>query len=246
MNDKPLVEELGDDRLSPYQRYLQMFVGHDSWLALLRYELLTMLLGPLPGALGYVLRGKCYPLLLQHLGRGTIVGRGVTLRSPGRVRIGARVLIDDYAVLDAKGGDSLIELGDQILVGRNTILSCNNARIRIGNFVSMGPFCFFASKSHIDIGSNVSIGSGTHMLAGSHVFDDPDTPVIRQARVSQGITVEDNVWIGSGTKVLDGVTIGQNSIVGAGSVVSKDVPPWTVVLGNPARVIQKRKDVLVS
>lgn len=238
---QPLIAELGDQHISAHQRYMRMYVGSDSFASFLRYELLTGLLGPMPGAAGFVLRSIAYRYLFNALGKGSVIGSHVTIRSPGRICIGQQVMIDDYAVLDAKGEASRIELGDQILLGRNTILSCNEARIRIGDFVSIGPFCFFASKSHIDIGANVSIGSGTHLMAGSHVSSDPDTAVIHQARISQGIVVEDNVWIGSGAKILDGVTIERNSIVGAGAVVSQDVPPYTTVLGNPARIVQKRK-----
>jgi len=207
----------------------------------LRYELMTGILGPMPGALGYVLRGKCYRWLLHGLGRGSVLGRGVVLRCPGQISLGVRVMIDDQVVLDAKGSASSIELGEQILVGRGSILSCNEATIRIGNFVSIGPFCFFASKSCIDIGSDVSIGSGTHLMAGGHAFDDLFTPVVKQKRLSKGIIVEDGAWIGSGTKVLDGVTIGRNSIVGAGAVVIKDVDPFSIVAGVPAKVIGGRK-----
>lgn len=238
---RPLVAELGDEQTSAYQQYLRIFVGSRSPAAFLRYEFLTGLLGSMPGAAGYFLRSRLYRYLLRRLGKGSVIGRGVTLRVPGQVTIGNRVMIDDYAVLDAKGDASTIELGDRILLGRNTILSCNQSRIRIGNFVSIGPFCFFASKSFIDVGSNVSIGSGTHLMAGTHATDDPDKAIILQARISQGITVEDDVWIGSGAKILDGVTIGHNSIVGAGAVVSQDVPSYATVLGNPARVVQKRK-----
>jgi acetyltransferase-like isoleucine patch superfamily enzyme len=220
---------------------MRLFVGRPGLGAFVRYELLTGLLGPMPGATGFFLRSKLYRSLLRHLGKGSVIGRNVTLRAPGQVAIGARVMIDDYAVLDAKGRTSSIELGNQILVGRSTILSCNESRIRIGDFVSIGPFCFFASKSHIDIGSNVSIGSGTHLMAGTHSTADPDTAIIHQERISAGITVEDNAWIGSGAKILDGVTVSRNSIVGAGAVVTQTVPPYTTVLGNPARVVQKRK-----
>jgi acetyltransferase-like isoleucine patch superfamily enzyme len=150
-------------------------------------------------------------------------------------------MIDDLVVLDAKGAASRIRLGNDILVGRNTILSCNEAVIEMGDLVSIGPLCFFASKGGIRVGSGVSIGSGTHLMAGGHVSDDPELAILKQARTAAGIVVEDNVWIGSGTKVLDGVTIGRNSIVAAGSVVSKDVPEYSIVMGNPARVIEKRK-----
>ena len=80
-------------------------------------------------------------------------------------------------------------------------------------------------------------------MAGGHVTDDPEVAVIRQPRSGKGIKIENGAWIGTGAIILDGVTVGLHSIVGAGAVVSKDVPPWTVVLGNPARVVQRRKEV---
>jgi acetyltransferase-like isoleucine patch superfamily enzyme len=218
-----------------------MFVGEKSVIALLRYEVLTCVLGPLPGALGYFLRSKCYRWILDQVGRGCLFGRGVVIRSPRQISVGEGVMIDDGVVLDAKGSTSRIILGDQILLGRQSIFSCNEAQISIGSFVSIGPFCFFACKSRIEVGSNVSIGSGAQLMAGGHVAADPDVPVIHQARIAKGITIEDGAWVGTGAIILDGVTVGRNSIVGAGAVVSKDVPPWTVVLGNPARVVQKRK-----
>jgi acetyltransferase-like isoleucine patch superfamily enzyme len=241
MNERPLVEELGDATLSPYRRYLSLFVGHESLVALAKYELYTAWLGRLPGAMGYFARGKCYPRLLGSVGRGTVFGAGGVLRCPGRIRLGRGVMIDDLVVLDAKGPSSSIVLGDQILLGRNSILSCYDSAISIGNFVSVGPFCFLVSRSHLTIGSNVAIGAGTHMLAGGHAYDDPDTPVIHQARVSKGIVVEDGVWVGIGAKILDGVTLGRNSIVGAGAVVLRSVPPDSTVVGNPGRVVAKRK-----
>ena len=61
-----------------------------------------------------------------------------------------------------------------------------------------------------------------------------------QGGVSKGITIEDAVWVGVGARILDGVTIGRNSIIGAGSVVTKDVAPFSVFLGNPGRVVQNR------
>ncbi len=241
MKERPLLDTLTNGGVSSVGRYLQIFVGNTSCWSLLKYETITSVLGPLPGALGYVLRGLSYPWLLGQSGRGTMFGRSMVLRCPGRITIGNHVLIDDHVVLDAKGDSSRIDLGDRILIGRHCILSCNEATIRIGDSASVGPFCFFAAKGDILIGANVSIGSKTQLMAGTHASDDPDLPINRQARIASGIVVEDNVWIGSGATILDGVTIGRNSIVGVDAVVTKDVPPWTTVFGNPARVIQKRK-----
>ena len=235
-----LVEHLTSDE-SPARRYRRLFVGRDSWGAFLRYELLTSGLGQLPGAVGYALRKRFYPSLFARMGRGTVIGRSVVLRAPGSISLGDHVMVDDYAVLDAKGVTSRIQLGDQILVGRNTILSCSDAQIVMGSFISIGPFCHFASKNFIHIGSNVAIGAGTQVLAGGHAHDDPNTPIIRQARIHKGITIGDDVWIGTGVMIIDGVTIGRGCILSAGAVITKDVPEYSVVMGNPARVVQKRR-----
>jgi acetyltransferase-like isoleucine patch superfamily enzyme len=240
MHQTSLVEQLAGDE-SAARRYRRLFVGRESFGAFIRYELLTSGLGQLPGALGYALRKRFYPSLFNRMGRGTVIGRGVVLRAPGSITLGDHVMIDDYAVLDAKGPTSRIELGNQILIGRNTILSCADARISFGSLISIGPFCFFASKAFIDVGSNVSIGSGTQVLAGGHAYDDPDTPIIKQARIHKGVSIADDVWIGTGVTILDGVTVGRGSILSAGAVVTKDVPEYTVVVGNPARVVQRRR-----
>lgn len=241
MNERPLVEELSDSGLSPRRRYMRMFAGSESLFALLRYEFYTAILARLPGALGYWVRGKLLPRLMNSVGPGSVFGTGMVLRCPGRISLGRAVLADDGVVLDAKGESSRIMIGDQVLLGRHTILSCHDSELAIGNFVSIGPFCFLVSRSHLRIGSNVAIGAGTYMLGGGHAFDDPDKPVIHQERTSKGIVVHEGAWIGIGAKILDGVTIGENSIVGAGAVITKDVPPWTVAMGNPARIVEKRQ-----
>jgi acetyltransferase-like isoleucine patch superfamily enzyme len=246
MNKRALMETLADDHESAAQRYMHMFVGQSSVGALLRYDLLTGLLGPMPGALGYLLRGKCYRWLLGRMGRGTVFGRGVVLRCPGQIELGDHVLLDDYVVLDAKGRGSQVIIGDQVLIGRSSILSCNEATIQIGDCVSIGPLVVCLCKSRLSIGSHVQIGTGAKFLVGSHEFDDPDIPITQQRRTSQGVTLGDNVWVGASATILDGVTVGSGSIVGAGSVVNKDVPPESVVLGNPARVIQNRRKVTQS
>lgn len=246
MNERALVEALADDHESAAQRYMRMFVGQPSFIALLRYDVLTGVLGPMPGALGYFLRSKCYPWLLRQMGRGTVFGRGVVLRCPGRIELGDHVLLDDHVVLDAKGAGSQVTIGHQVLIGRNCILSCNEAIIQIGNCVSIGPLVVLLCKSHLRIGSHVQIGAGAKFLVGSHDSDDPDIPITQQRRTSQGVTLGDNVWIGAAATILDGVTVGNGSIVGAGSVVNRDVPPDSVVLGNPARVIQNRRKVAPS
>ncbi|MGH8249913.1 MAG: acyltransferase [Steroidobacteraceae bacterium] len=243
MTGQARVEIVDDPGSSAYRRYLSIFVGRPGILALVKYELIASFLGPMRGAPGYFLRSRLWPLVLGAVGRGTQFGRNVVLRSPHRIRLGSNVLIDDNVVLDAKGKKSAIELGDRILVGRHSIISCNEAEIRMGDMLSIGPFCFFGSKSFIRIGSGVSISGHTSVLAGSHASDDPERSVLEQERTSIGITIEDNVWIGACCTILDGVRLGRSCIVASGTVVMKDVPAYSVVAGNPARLVQRRKAV---
>ncbi|MNG32136.1 Virginiamycin A acetyltransferase [compost metagenome] len=78
------------------------------------------------------------------------------------------------------------------------------------------------------------------MSAENHVFSDKTKPIKEQGIYRQGITIEDDCWIGSNVTILDGVTIGTGSVVAAGAVVTKDVPPYSVVGGVPAKIIKER------
>nr|WP_305000400.1 acyltransferase [Kribbella sp. VKM Ac-2527] len=115
--------------------------------------------------------------------------------------------------------------------------------IEIGADSTVNPFCVVRGK--VSIGGGVRIGAHTSLLAFNH-GTAPDQPIFRQPHTARGITVGDDVWIGSNAIVLDGVTIGPHSIVGAGAVVTKDVDPWSIVAGNPARKLRDRRPSTVA
>jgi len=240
----PLIEHLRGGGASALSKDQAMFVGSRSLGALVAYEAVVALLGPVPGGLGLALRKTLLPLVLGGAGRNLLVARNVTFRCPGRIRVGDNVTLDEGAVLDAKGSgpDAGVRLGSHVLIGRNSILSGTDASIELGDFVSMGPNCYLRTGSFIRIGSNVSIGPYTAVIAGEHAFDDPHTPVLMQARLSKGITVGDGAWLGVRSTILDGVTVGRDAVVGAGSLVRDDVPEGAVVVGVPARVVRYRGD----
>lgn len=92
----------------------------------------------------------------------------------------------------------------------------------------------------IIIEDDVMMGSGVHLYVNNHRFDNPDIPIIDQGHdVSQEIVLKRGCWLGANTIVLRGVTIGENAVVGAGSIVTSDVEPFTVAVGNPAKIIKK-------
>lgn len=238
--DLPIVERMkgGGGSVGQYQ---DVFVGSRSWFALIWYELVFGLFAATPGALGYLLRKTFFPTMLGASGRGVLFGNRMTVRNPRCIHLGDHVALDDNTVLDAKGeAGSGIRAGSNVWVGRGTILTCYNGTITLGDDVSIGPSVNLASHASIEIGSHVAIGTGCSVLAGGHEFEDPNVPMLEQKRTAIGVCIEDNVWLGTGAVILDGVTIGTGAIIGTGAVVNKDVPPMSVVMGNPARVVQKR------
>ncbi len=96
-------------------------------------------------------------------------------------------------------------------------------------------------KGKVDIGNYVRIGPHVIIIAGNHVYEDKNLTIHEQGLSYSPIVIEDDVWIGSRVNILAGVTIGTGSVVGAGAVVTKDIPPYSVAVGVPARVIKKRK-----
>lgn len=115
--------------------------------------------------------------------------------------------------------------------------------IFIGDNVSIETDCHIGCVNRVVIGNNVLIASHVFISDHSHGltdYSDIDIPPLeRKLSSKSAVVIEDNVWIGEMAVILSGVTIGQSSIIGANAVVTKSVPPYSVVAGNPARVIKK-------
>ena len=242
--NKPLdtQDALKSSHGSTLKKYQDLVVGRQGFWQLLKYELIILFSSWVPGALGLLLRSRLYPLLTGLSGRGNVFGVNVVLRHPGKVRLSGHVIVDDGVVLDAKGSENRgIDIGDNAFIGRNTIIYCQNGDIEIGDNTNIGSNCQIFSAGKVRIGNDVLIAAYSYLVGGGHIHADPDTPIIRQGRTALGIVVEDNVWIGAAVKVLDGVTIGEGSIIAAGAVVTADIPPYTIAGGIPAQVIRSRK-----
>jgi maltose O-acetyltransferase len=135
-----------------------------------------------------------------------------------------------------------------ILAGAGTNLRvASGVRINNPRMVSVGDNCYLGDgvqlypwNAPITLGSNVLIAAGVRMITRKHGFADIERPVSDQGYNNAPITIEDDVWIGFQAIILPGVTIGRGAIVGAGAVVTRDVEPYTIVGGVPARLIRKR------
>jgi acetyltransferase-like isoleucine patch superfamily enzyme len=224
--------------MSKYQR---LIVGKSGIWPLVQYECTMSLTSWLPGAAGLFLRSLAYPKLLGGCGTNVMFGSHVVLRHPGKIWIGHDGVIDDNCVLDAKGHDNVgIHIGSNFFIGRNTIIYCQNGNVQIGDNVNIGSNCQIFSAGDVKIGNNVLIAAYTYLVGGGHNYADVEVPVIDQGRVALGIQLGDDLFIGAGVKILDGVAIGRGAIVGTGSVVTKDVPAYAIVAGTPARVMRYR------
>lgn len=239
-----IQKELFDAKKSKLEKYKELILGEASTWFLIKYELITLLVSWLPGALGLVLRSKLYPLLLGRVGRNVTFGINVVLRHPKKIRLGDNVVIDDNVVLDAKGQDNNgITIGDGVFVGRNTILSCKNGDIILDDNANLGFNCEIFSASRVRIGKNILMAAYVYLVGGTHHFDRTDIPILYQERSSQGIEVDDNAWIGAHAVIFDGVRIGKECIIGAGAVVNRDIPDWQIAIGAPAKVLKDRREM---
>jgi maltose O-acetyltransferase len=114
-------------------------------------------------------------------------------------------------------------------------------KLQIGRGVGLNTGCWINASGGVTIGDNVLIGPNCIIHSANHETNQLDIPIQFQGFEFRSVRIENNVWIGANTIVLPGISIGYGSIIGAGSVVTKDIPPYVIAVGNPARVIKKRK-----
>ena len=228
-------KELLDERRSAVSKYRDLFVGRKGLWALLKYEFIILFIAPVPGALGLALRKIFFPRILGSVGRGVVFGRSVTLRHPHKIKIGDNTVIDDGAVLDAKGSaQEGIRIGSNALIGRNTILTCKEGSIVIGDYGNISANCSLLSETIIELGKYCFLAGNCFLVAGgNHPITDTTQPIMFQRSTAKGgIHIGDDVWLGAGVTVLDGVSIGSGSVVGAGAVLTASLPEYTYAVAD--------------
>jgi acetyltransferase-like isoleucine patch superfamily enzyme len=241
---KSMRQKLMQARSSPLRTYMDLTVGDAGLKAFVQYELMTFFVGTMSGGLGLLLRKKLYTALFRSTGRGLVVGRNVTIRHPHKIELGNNVAIDDYAVIDARGDESVgVRLADEVIINRNCMLKAKTGPISVGRYTNIGPNSVIVSQTGIEIGESVLIAGGCYINAGGYQTDDLSQPMVNRGVYSKGpIKIGDDVWISTGAIILDGVTVGSHAVVGAGAVVTQDIADYDIVAGIPARVIRSRQE----
>lgn len=222
---------------------LALYVQRQSdgiWRYLLE-QVFFFVFGWVPSVVGIGLRAIFYRFILKMKGVAAIEA-GVRLRFANHITLERGVYLDQGTYLHAC--PSGIKIGENSIVMHGAVLHVYNFRnlphagITIGRDSLVGEYSVIRGQGGVTIGDRVYTSPFTQIIAVNHVFDDPKRPFIEQGITAQGITIENDVWLGSGVVVLDGVRIGAGSVIAAGAVVHQDIPSHVVAAGVPARVIR--------
>jgi len=193
-----------------------------------------------------VLRGFPVRLTARH-SKGTLfVGKGVSLTGVHHLTLGKGVKIEDFAEVQCRSLRGIV-LGDGVTIGRNASIRPSSyyghqagEGLIVGARSCIGALSWIGASGHVTIGVDVMVGPRVTILPENHVFDSIECSMKSQGVVRRRIVIEDDCWIGAGSSILAGVRIGRGSIIAAGAVVARDVPPQTIVGGVPARVLKYR------
>ena len=154
--------------------------------------------------------------LYQHRGRHSVIHGSVRMDTPPyrKFHLGDYSVVESFACINNAVGD--VSIGDHTRIGlHNTII---------------GP---------VIIGSHVNLAQGITVTALNHIFSDPQKRIDEQGVCTNQVIIEDDTWIGANAVILPGVTIGRHSVIAAGAVVTKDIPPHSLAAGIPAKIIKQ-------
>lgn len=182
------------------------------------------------------LRGMWCRLFLKEAHGMLLVGKGVQISHGKHIRCGKNVKFEDHSEIHGLCSDGLI-FGDYVTISRGVMIRPSSyyggdygIGLTMGDHSSIGPYGYVGCSGRITIGRNVMFGPKCSLFAENHNFSDLNQTIKSQGVQQKGIIVEDDCWIGSNVTILDGVTIGKGSVIGAGTLVTKDVPAGSVVI----------------
>ena len=171
-------------------------------------------------------------LALRYLWRFRVRARHIRTRWP--------VFVSRTAEVTCRRGLGHMELGRWAWIGDGNAIRCHEGSVRIGNRVVLGRDVTVDAYLDVEIGDDCLLADSVLVTDFDHRYDDPATPIRKQGIVKSRVRIEADCWIGAKATVLRGSTIGRGSVVGALSVVKGDIPPYSVAVGNPARVVKRR------
>ena len=195
----------------------------------------------------FFIRGLWMRLRIKSAKGLLLVGKNVRIFYPKNLQVGYNTIIEDGAEINCLSLQG-IKLGNRVTIGKYAIIRPSNiyggpigAGLTMGDNSNIGPYNYIGCSGKITIGNNVMLAPRVSIYAENHVFDHPELLIRDQGVEKKEVIIEDDCWIAANSIILAGVTIGQGSVVAAGSVVTENVPAYSVVAGVPAKFIKSRK-----
>jgi acetyltransferase-like isoleucine patch superfamily enzyme len=193
-----------------------------------------------------ILRGVRIRMKIKSCRGFIFCGKSVTIEHAYMVEAGSNLILEDFVYINALSEKGFL-FGHNVTIGRGTSITCTyvmankGVGLSIGNNSAIGSHSHIGARGELRIGNDVIIGPMVTIFSENHNYESLDLPIRKQGESRKGIFIEDDCWIGAGSTVLDGVTAGQDSVIAAGSVVTKDVEAYSVVAGVPAKQIKRRR-----
>lgn len=202
--------------------------------------LVTGILGAIPTPIGSLLRNLIYKLVLSRIGFMVQIKPDVRIVGAKQIEIGSRAQLSKGACLRS-GGNSIV-LEDEVCLREGVFISSHKGfggKIVIGKRTRVGRYVCIGGPGKVIIGKDCMIANHTSIHGANHLYGEPGKLISQQGLTCKGVVIEDNCWLGAGVRVLDGTTIGKGSVIGAGAVVTQDIPPYSLAVGVPAKVIKR-------
>lgn len=171
--------------------------------------------------------------------RYTRISVSVTLIGIPRILIGNYCRIDPYCYLKSEKPNGKLIIGNHVVISRFSHISAKGSKVEIKEFSYVGYNNWIGGRGNITIGQNFISGMNLVIISSNHDYYNITVPYYMGEEIEKDILIGGNVWIGANSVVLPGVSIGDGTVVGAGSIVTKDVPPNVIVAGNPAKVLEQ-------
>jgi acetyltransferase-like isoleucine patch superfamily enzyme len=193
-----------------------------------------------------ILRGIRIRIKLKSSRGFMFCGKSVIIEHGYMVESGSNLILEDLIYINALS-EKGIRFGNNVTIGRGAIITCTGViankgkGLTIGNNSAVGSYSYIGARGEIRIGDDVIMGPMVTIISENHNYERLDLPIRKQGESRKGIIIEDDCWVGNGSTILDGVTVGLGSVIAAKSVVTKDVEAYSVVAGVPAQQIKCRK-----
>ena len=192
-----------------------------------------------------VLRGLWKRLFIKEVHGLFLVGKHTSITHGKHIRCGRNVKFEDYT--EIHGLCEELVFGNNVTISRGVMIRPSSyyggdygKGLVIGDNSSIGPHGYVGCSGKITIGKNVMFGPKCSLFAENHIFSNTRLDIKSQGVAQKGITIEDDCWIGSNCVILDGVRIGKGSVIGAGTLVSKDIAPGSIVMDKRNKIRKSR------